>query len=164
MAVTDGSPVDAANTNASYMDKNTATTSTIAIVSLLNALTESGPSVTNLQASVNSSEKQVQVITNLLDTNSIVINESQGEHILFVQSSSGAIILSSTPFGVSYDGLDGTRVTLIGTSDTNTVSLLFSDTAKGSLINGSALLEQGDSLTLIWNSTLDRWLEVSRSF
>ena len=164
MSVVNGQAVDAPVTNAAFMSRNSASTSTIAIVSLNNTDPASGPVIANLQASVNSSEKQVQNLTSILGGASITISEDQGENIIFVSSNAGSVTLSSTPFGASFAGLDGTRVTLCGLDDTNTVTLLFADIDKGALLNGRAVLTQGDSLTLVWSTTLDRWVEINRSF
>lgn len=78
-----------------------------------------------------------------------------------VQGNSAAVTLSSTPFG-STDPLNGARITLIGNSATNTVSLVFNDAANG-YVGPDITLGLYDSITVEYNSTLDRFILVSRS-
>ena len=81
-----------------------------------------------------------------------------------VVGNSGAVSASTTPFGTGGGWLNGTRITLRGTNDTNTVLITHNDAAKGAILNGNALLGANDILTLIYDSTDDRWIEVSRNF
>jgi hypothetical protein len=164
MTVAFKSALTSANTNSGFMSRKAANTDTESIVELKNTQPESGPAVTNLQASVNNAENQIQTVSNVINGASLSINEKQGKHTFFLSGSGGPVTLSSTPFGASFAGLDGTHVHLVGLDDTNTVLLLFSDTAKGVLLNGNALLERGSSITLVWSETLDRWVELSRNF
>ena len=80
-----------------------------------------------------------------------------------VASSSGAVTLSSTPFGSSAPN-DATCIRLIGTSDTNTVTLTYNDAAKGCLLNGDCTLVKGSVIDFMYSSTDDRYYEVSRNF
>ena len=59
--------------------------------------------------------------------------------------------------------VDGTIVRIIGTDSVNTVRVLFSDVAYGAVLNGNCTLQQYETLELVWNEGLLRWLEVSRS-
>ena len=74
-----------------------------------------------------------------------------------------AVSLSTTPFGAGAP-TDGTRVLLIGTSNTNTITLSNNDAAKGCILNGSCVLGSYDCIELEYNSTFDRYIEVSRNF
>ncbi len=164
MSITDGQPVDATNTNAAFVSRTAASTDTQAIFSLLSVIAASGPTIANLQAAVNSMNLNIQTLSALNDTDTITIDENQGKHVIFVSGNAAPVTLSSTVFGASFAGLDGTTVTLIGLDATNTVLLLFNDASSGALLNGSAALGEGESITLAWSITLDRWAEVSRSF
>lgn len=164
MSVNNGQPVDAPTTNSAFVSRIAAATDLTGIFSLLNTDSASGPSIANLQASINSSELNIQTLTTLNDTDSITLVETQGKHVIFVSGNGTAVTLSSTIFGAAFAGLDGTTVTLIGLDATDTVLLLFSDTSSGALLNGSASLGEGESITLVWSTTLDRWAEASRSF
>lgn len=78
-----------------------------------------------------------------------------------VQGNAAAVTLSTTPFGGTAP-LDGARITLIGNHATNTVSLAFNDAAKG-YVGPDITLGLYDSITVEYNSTLDRYILVSRS-
>ena len=80
-----------------------------------------------------------------------------------VASSGGAVTLSITPFGVSAPA-NGTCIRLMGTSDTNTVTISNNNASKGCILNGTATLGQYDTIELQYNSDDDRYVEVSRNF
>lgn len=79
-----------------------------------------------------------------------------------VQGSSAAVTLSSTPFGTTAP-LDGTEVVLVGNSNTNTVTITYNDAAKGVVSNGNVTLTKGANIVLIYDASLDRWIEKSRN-
>lgn len=67
-----------------------------------------------------------------------------------------AISLSATvPFGSSAP-IDGAEIILVGTSDTNTVTITASDTAKG-VYNYDVTLGRGDVITYIYSAADDRF-------
>lgn len=66
-----------------------------------------------------------------------------------------AITLSTTPFGTSAP-LDGAEFTLVGSSDTNTISITSSDIAKG-VLDYDVTLGKGDSVTLVYVAIDDRY-------
>jgi hypothetical protein len=77
-----------------------------------------------------------------------------------VQGASAAVALSSTPFGSSAP-TNLTEVTLIGNDDTNTVSVSYSDAAKGCVGNFSTLeLAKYQVATFRYLSSIDRWVYV----
>ena len=100
--------------------------------------------------------------TSLTAGGTISISLTAGQQAFTVASSSGAVTLSSTPFGSS-DPVDGAVVRLIGTSDTNTVSLTNNDAANGCILNGNITLNAYDVIELQYMSSLDRWVEVMRN-
>ena len=71
---------------------------------------------------------------------------------------------STTGFGTISGLLDGMRITIVGSSDTNTISIEDSDISDGRLINGNAVLGKGQAITFENNSTLSRMVEISRNF
>lgn len=83
-----------------------------------------------------------------------------------VQGNNGAVTLTSTPS--LEDGLyDGQIVIIIGMSDGNTLTLQ-DETSLGNSglqLAGSANITLGkfDIIILIYDSTLDKWIELSRS-
>jgi len=89
-----------------------------------------------------------------------VASDSPLQKILVVGS--GAITLNSTPFIGSPD--EGTLIHLIGLSDMNTVKMLYGDSFSGdAAINGNIKLERYTIIQLQWDSSFQRWIEVSRS-
>lgn len=70
---------------------------------------------------------------------------------------------STTGFGTISGLVDGTRITIVGSSDTNTLTIDNSDIADGRLQNGYVVLGKADSITYEYNSTLARMFEVGRN-
>ena len=58
------------------------------------------------------------------------------------------------------DGSSGQVITIVGSSDTNTLTL---DDGTGLFLSAQMVLGVGDAITLVFNATLDGWVEVSRS-
>lgn len=58
---------------------------------------------------------------------------------------------------------DGMVVTIVGTSDTNSVEVPFNDTANGIKINGKCVLKSGYTLTIQWEAEISRWVEIGRT-
>lgn len=77
-------------------------------------------------------------------------------------ASSLAVTTDTEPLGTSAP-TDGTVITLVGQSNVATVSIPYSDTSKGFLLNGDITLGLGGSLTVIYDSTLDRYVEMNRN-
>jgi hypothetical protein len=66
-------------------------------------------------------------------------------------------------FGTIGNYKDGTRVTIIGSDDTNTLTINYNDAANGWLTNGSIELGKGISITFEYVSALSRMIEISRN-
>lgn len=79
-------------------------------------------------------------------------------------SGSGAVdrVLSTTPLTTTAP-LNGTEALFVGTSNDGTITIDPSDIAKGFALAGSVTLSKGSTLTVVYNATLDRWVEKSRS-
>jgi hypothetical protein len=58
---------------------------------------------------------------------------------------------------------DGYIINILGTSDTNTLTIDYSDTSEGFLINGTWVAYRGSLISLQWDVSLDRFVEVSRN-
>jgi hypothetical protein len=86
------------------------------------------------------------------------------EQILVGTAVVGGVTLAAAAFG-STAPVNGKKVILIGNSDDNTISLTADITpiAKGLWLNGDIQLGKGKSLVLVYNSTLDAYLELSRN-
>lgn len=92
----------------------------------------------------------------------VTTSATVGQQYRRVTGSGTAITLSTTPFGSGGGWSDGLVVRLVGQSNTNTVTLVNSDTAKGAVINGNMILGQYDVIELQYDSSADRWIEISR--
>jgi len=108
----------------------------------------------------------VSTNSSITASGTVTINTSELDlnQIIVVSGASGAVTLSTTPFGSVAPVGNGTIIRLIGESDTNTVTIISSDIAKGAVINGSATLGLYNSITLQYISSLDRYIEISRNF
>lgn len=86
------------------------------------------------------------------------------EQILVGTAVSGGVTLATAAFG-STAPVNGKKVILIGNSDTDTVTLVADTTpvAKGLWLNGDCQLGKGKTLCLVYNSTHDAYLELSRN-
>lgn len=86
------------------------------------------------------------------------------EQILVGTAVSGGVSLATVAFG-STAPVNGKKVILIGNSDSETVTLVADTTpvAKGLWLNGDCQLGKGKTLTLVYNSTLDAYLELARN-
>jgi len=58
------------------------------------------------------------------------------------------------------NGTSGQIITIIGSSDTNTLTL---DDAAGLRLTGQMVLGIGDNITLFYEGTIGDWIEISRS-
>ncbi len=80
--------------------------------------------------------------------------------VMKVKASAGTVDFTANPQIVA--GVDGQVVIIVGQSSTNTVK--FDDNNGLDLSAGlSFTLGNGDTLTLMYNSTFSKWLEISRS-
>lgn len=74
------------------------------------------------------------------------------------------VTASLTPFGSMAGADDGIEIILCGQSDTFTVKLNSNDNQYGCLLNGSATLAKGNTLRLLYDSVMERFVEISRNF
>lgn len=82
----------------------------------------------------------------------------------FLYNAGSSQSFSATGFGTIASLTDGVQITLMGSSDTNTLTIADSDIADGRLMNGDAVLGKGNAITFEYNSTLARMVEISRNF
>jgi len=73
-------------------------------------------------------------------------------------NTASAIDISANPQIV--DGFDGQTITIVGSSDTNTLTL---DDGNGLSLSGQWVGGIDDSITLVYNATRDLWIEKGRS-
>jgi len=160
--VTNGSPVNASNTNSAYIIKN-ADDQTPSKLGLVNTDTESGPTFTNAQKEINN-KTYAPVNLTISGGGIITIIDQLVLQTKRVTSNGGAVTVLSTPFGTSStQWVDGMEVRVMGESDTDSVKIEFSDEDHGAIINGPITLNEGIVITLQWHATKVRWIEVSRN-
>lgn len=76
-----------------------------------------------------------------------------------IQGSGGAVTLDATA-AIADGSIDGQLLILQGVSDTNTVTI---EDAANTKMNGQAFLNDGASITFIWDSTNSLWREQTRN-
>lgn len=160
MTVAYGSVVSSANVNGAFVSKN-ADSTMIGVLDLNEA--SSGDRITNVQQEINNLKNSTNASATVSAGGTISVSTTERVQYFRVSGNGGAQSLSTTPFG-SASWIDGTIVRLVGTSDTNTISLDHNDADNGAILNGDCTLAKYNMLTLIWDSEFNRWLEVGRNF
>lgn len=97
----------------------------------------------------------------LTASDTIAISLTAFDESWLVQGGSGPVTLSTTPFGI-LDPQNGYRITLIGNSDANTVTIPTNDAANG-VIGYSVTLGRGQTVTYEYQSVLDRYVIIGVS-
>lgn len=164
MAVTDGQPVSAAVTNAAYLSRNT-DSDTTGILSLNNGLPASGAAIPNVQAAINALGGGIPntTVSTQTVTTTIALASQSYEWFLRVDITGGGN-LNNAPFGTDPTNfVDGMRLFVRGVSGVNTVGITNNDIQYGCLLNGDITLGDGDILQLIYDSTSERFIEVTRN-
>lgn len=154
--VTDGQAVNAAVSNESFLARN-GDSNTVGKIDLLDVDSDS---IVNAQAVINQSitNNSSQVVTT-----TIAISKVKDTHVIRLDAGS-AVVLDSTPFGVveTYFS-DGMLVQLIGLNDTNTSTIEHNDIDHGCILNGNITIARFVTITFLYDSTLKRFIEVSRN-
>jgi hypothetical protein len=154
-------PASSALVNSTFLDK-TIDDSTIGILSLENNSSQSGDSVVNLQREINLSKTIVNAPIALTNGDQVALDEFSMNQIIRLSGAISAITLNNLVF--SNRPQDGARIMLIGQDDTNSVTVNFNDVTDGQYINNSATLKRGYILELVWDLSLQRYLEIGRNF
>jgi hypothetical protein len=76
-----------------------------------------------------------------------------------VQGNAAAITMATALAG----GTDGMTLLFVGEDSTNTVSIVTSDILNGFILNGDVVLSKYSSILVQYDSTLGRWIEISRN-
>lgn len=83
--------------------------------------------------------------------------------IIPVVGDSGPAVMNAILFGPTAP-TNGTTIMLLGTDSDQFVYVLDGGgTAKSALLNGDCMLGEGSTLTLVYNSSLDRYVETARN-
>lgn len=161
MTVAYGSAVSSSNVNSAFVSK-IADSTMVGVLDLNEG--SSGDRVSNVQQEINNLKNTMNASATVTSGGSISVSTTKRVQYFRVSGASGAQSLSTTPFGSSGGWIDGTIVRLVGESDTNTISLDNNDSDYGAILNGDCTLAKYNMLTLIWDSSFNRWLEVGRNF
>lgn len=164
MSVVDGQRASAAILNAAFVSKLDSSTM-VDSLTLADTAADSGPTVTNVQKSINEMTFKTTATQSITNGGTINVTDYIGMQYRRVVGSSAAVTCSTTPFGnVARDIPDGTLIRLVGQDNGDTVSLVHSDISYGCILNGDCTLGQYDVITLQWDSYSVRYIEVGRNF
>lgn len=124
--------------------------------------------VSALETSVGGLENNMAFMidhTILEDGHQLVLDDSNVQKAILLKSldGEGNATLADAIFADNGNLKDGTMVILIGLSDDETVTIPYSDTAKGCILNGECTLGRGQTLKLLYSGTQDRLFEISRN-
>lgn len=100
--------------------------------------------------------------TAVVPTASSQLTLTTAAHQMFLCTPAAAISLNASPF--SSTPATCMLATIVGRSNTNTITVLYSNSAGGCLLNGDCTLGADQSLTVAYSPTLARWVEVGRNF
>jgi hypothetical protein len=82
-----------------------------------------------------------------------------------VQGAAAAQVAATAPFGSSFVAAqDGMRILLVGKNAVNTLTIPYTDSAWGCMLNGDAELALNSTLELILDYSAQRFYEISRNF
>lgn len=155
--ITDGMKVDASVTNAAFLSRN-ANTSATGIIQLLN---DGSPTISNLQSAVNAATSRERAMQTISAGGAISVTGS-GIDLIPILSSGGDVAPIPLLFGAGpFSG--GHEVTLIGTDDTDFITILNNDVTNGLILNGSIQLKRFTMITFKWVANLSRWVELCRN-
>lgn len=161
MTVAYGSQVSSANVNNAFVSK-TADSTMVGVLDLNEG--SSGDRITNVQQEINNLKNVTNASSTVSAGGTITVSTTERIQYFRISGESGAQTFSTTPFGSSGGWVDGTIVRLVGESDTNTISLDNNDSDYGVILNGDCTLSKYNMLTLIWDSSFNRWIEAGRNF
>ena len=160
MSVSNGANADQDTFNNAFVSKTADST----VVSVLTLSEPSSSSIPDLQAAVNAAKIFVSTGTlTIAAAGTIGASSESANQMLRVAGSGAAVTTAAEPFGTG-TFVDGATIKIVGTDSTNTVTIENQDVAKGAILNGDATLLQYYILTLVYDATQDRFIEVSRNF
>lgn len=163
MSVSDGQNANASTFNTAFVSKTSDSTVTSKI-NLSSSDAASGDDITDAQLAINQLTFKTYANEAISAGGEISSTTLKGLQARRVSGSGAARTASTTPFGSTGGWVDGTVIRLIGTDNSNTLSITSTDSAKGAVLNGSSVtLKKDDSLDLQYDSSRDRWIEVSRN-
>jgi len=94
----------------------------------------------------------------ILGAGEIVYTSTAFKNLIPMEGNGGAVTISDTPFGTAHGFTGGKEVILMGTSDTNTITINTTDVPSGIISNGKIVLTRFSQVILIYNAALDRFI------
>lgn len=89
----------------------------------------------------------------------VIITTDVWDQMVRVSGSGGAVTVTANPRIVA-GTIDGQRLRLLGTSDSNTVTL---DVGNGLEMNGYIIIKDNVMIEFTWDDTNSVWVELSRT-
>lgn len=107
------------------------------------------------------SSTKVSTAQSIPNAGTVSLTNFDAIQVIPASGNAGAATLSATPFGSGGGWVDGLLAEIVGTDDTNTISISYSDTAKGAIGNFETItLARAQAAQFRYLSTLDRWIYV----
>lgn len=160
MTVAANSPLTSSNTNNAYVSKSADSTA-VGVLTLSAA--GSGASVPDVQRRLNDATWVTVAQEEIAASGTITSTTTDRRQYRRVKGLGGSQNASGTPFGTGGGWTDGSEIRLMGTSDSETLTLLNSDVQYGAILNGDVELVKFQSITLQYDSVLERWIEQGRN-
>lgn len=160
MPIQANSPLSSSVANDTFMDR-TVDTDTIGKLDLNNTDPTSGDTISNIQQRINENTIKQNATVSLLAGDSLAV-DSVHKLQYFRVAGNGTAVTLSTPFDSTPK--DGTRIFIVGTDDSLTVTFSSSDVVDGLYLNGDATLFRGAMLQLVYDAVLQRYFEIGRNF
>lgn len=172
MTVSYNSQLTSSNVNNAFASKS-ANNTLAGILDLNN--TGSGNRVTNVQQKLNDLQDELDTFSSsnawttvasesISSGGTITTTGDDNTQYRRIEGDGSAVTANSLPFGSSITWNDGLLIRLVCVSDVNTVSFTSNDSQYGMILNGNVTLSKYNILTVQYDSTLERFIEVGRNF
>lgn len=161
MSVASNSPLTSANVNGAFLSKSADSTGVAQYT--LSRPSGSGSSVPDVQRRLNDAIWQTFATEEIAASGTIMSTTTDLRQYRRVKGLAGSQTASGTPFGTGGGWTDGTEIRLVGSDDSETLEIIHSDVQYGAILNGDIELIKYQSITLQYDSTLERWIEQSRN-
>jgi len=116
-----------------------------------------------IQTQLNTHIPFIQVTGGLSDGSQLSPSATRYRQVhVITGTSSVTSTLSTTPFGATPPP-NGTMLSVLCRSTTSLIVFPYADISNGCLSSGDAVLAYGDTITFVWSTTMDRYVEISRT-
>lgn len=108
---------------------------------------------------------KVQTTQTIAASGTFTVDEEAFKPFIPVVGDGGPVTMSNLPFGSPTPFQDGKEIIIMGTSDTNTVTLVSNNAADGLILNGAQVtLKQYNKINLMYWAEGGRFIELERNF